>query len=318
MKFSLVLLSATFLATIAVAKVDYPISAPVERFNNILDQMDQISATALSYDDFDSKVDYLDYSGMRELATRLQNILRIYDGKPAFSVLKPYYEPVKEMEDLISHVRDLKYFAEVAGGTEETQQKYQQLLKTELVKYQTFIDKSGLFDKDFSFTKKLRSDLNNIKWPSLDQDRNLLLKQMASRLKKTSEKEYDLTKMEEGVHELKRDTRRIFYISNALSNIISPDYEMSCPIGQPVTETPLVPVTEYACHVSSCLTDKLSEAQSELDYLKMQGIQNELVGLPVDQQVIDQATSIYKELKSSQILLHLRAQILNCRSPEEN
>jgi hypothetical protein len=299
------------------SEIHFPIDKQIDRFFPLLDNMDRVTKYLQNYGDIDQKITYLDGSGARETLTDLENILRLYKEDKRYEALKPFYKKAKKFEDLISHLRDLRSFSDDAkySGNAATAKKYQDLLDEGRADYKKFLEKSGWADG--SFSSDLRKTLKAINWPDLYADRDMLLTQMANNIGELQTKKYDVSKVEEGIHELKRDVRRISYFDHAASNILTSDGNIGCPLGKPVQKLRINDYGAYRCHIPDCLMSKLSNAQYQLDSLKMTGIRYELKGQDVPGSVTQSAQNILDDLKNSKVFLYIEAQLRSCRSSED-
>lgn len=306
-----------FSSPIVFAEVVYPVQHQSERFEQRLVRIQSAVDRVANLPTTEEKIRTLDGSGAREALTELQNLFRIYKEGKRFEALEPFYEKTKKFEDLISHMRDLRWFASQAenSGNKEASARYVELLREKNSEYDAFIQNSEWFAKNpsESMLTKIRTALSQIDWPTLESDRDYLLKRLAKRMSKIQAKDYDMNLVELGIHELKRDARRLFYLDRSIG-LLQQDYNRACPLGQDPIEEIRKPIVKFQCQISACLTSKLQDAQYKLDSIKMDGLAYELRGEHVPASVIDSAKVVYNDLKGSNVLLHLEAQINGCRS----
>lgn len=293
------------------AEIVYPSTTATERILNKVATVNQYLTSLNASSSVDDKINQLDYSGIREQLTELQNLIRVYQDMKCCKTLKPFYEESKKFEDLISHVRDYKYFYQDADN-EISKQKYKEILDREVTIYTDFFQNSSWFKTDDqSFSKTLESLLKTLDLPTQAEERNQALAVLAHRLEQIHKKSFDLSKIELGVHEFKRDVRRFSYLRRGYTDLITTDYD-SCPAS--LEEIKAKEVTQYSCAVSSCLTYKLDSAASQLDSIKMDGLQYELRGEIAPKEITDRAQTIHDDIKGSQVLLMIAEQLKQCQT----
>jgi hypothetical protein len=295
----------------AVGQVDFATQTPNQRFSSKMAIVNQYLATIPATGTVDDKINQLDISGVREQMTDLQNLIRIYTETKAGKALEPFYTESKKLEDLISHVRDEKYFLQSA--TDETRPKYQALLDKEVADYTQFLQNSSLFKTgDESFEARLMKVVNGIIWPAPEKDRNNVLQVLAHRLEKIQAKAYDLSLVELGIHEFKRDVRRFSYLRRGYPGLVNDD-SMICPLtADPQNPPGAIKNEGYTCSISMCLTQKLDSATYSLDSIKMEGLAYEMRGEKVPAEIISQAQAIHDDIKSSKVLVFLSQQLKSC------
>ena len=285
------------------------ISAKIEAVETNLSSYD-------SHQNLEDRITALDGSGIREHLTDLQNLIRVYEEMDYCKQFKPFYEEAKAFEDLISHVRDFKYFYQSADqADQETKAKYKKILDAETVKYGQFFETSSWFkSKEMSFRSQMMKAVDLVNWPSAEVERDDALNVLAKRLQKIQDKQYDLNEVELGIHELKRDIRRFSYLRRGYSNLVIED-DNSCPLAEENREqkSPVIDKGAYTCPVSSCLTNRLVNASNALDSIKMSGLEYELRGVKAPQWVHDQAQVIHDNIKNPKILVLLSQQLKSCR-----
>lgn len=294
----------------------FPVDSQMQRFERLLSGIDSRIAEVKALPNYQSKVGRLDRNGIRENLRDLQNLFRLYKGKSTYDVLKPYYDIVKEFEDYISHRRDYVYFANNASPN--TRVHYETLLNDLETKYADLLNNSAWFADENKMTDQIRASLASIEWPSLRKDRDVILSRMEKLIGKYQEKEYPMEEVEYGIHELRRDARRINYLNHPV-NIIRTNYEMACPMQEGVepVKSEKQEAVNYSCEIPGCIMDRLSRYRSDLNWLKSDGLQYELRGEPVAQSILDRAQIVHDEIKQSQVFLYLSYAIRACREPKD-
>lgn len=300
-----------FVVVSATAAVNHPVNHQTDRFDRYLNAIEGYIERSKDYNSLQSKMSYFDSSGIREQLTQFQNLLRMYKSKKRYEAFKPYYEEVKKFEDFISHKRDWGSFRYAKNP------KYRKLAEDGEKAYEEFLQTSTWFSTKDSMVNQIRAVVEAIDWPSLNKDRDHLLGGMAKIVEKYHDKEYDLTDMELGVHELRRDARRIFFLDYPVNDLVSQSNARGCPIGKAVQIEERVEPKRYTCEVSACLMDKLSSASSRLSSIKYEGMKYDLNGDPIPQSIVDKAQVILDDLKNSNVFLHLAEQLRGCRSPKD-
>lgn len=302
-----------FLQSLSFAEVNYPFASVKERFQSSLRPVANYVLQIDMKQSLDDRISSIDSSGVRDSLTELQNLIRVYQDMDCCKQFEPFYDEAKKFEDLISHVRDFKYFYQSAQD-ESSKQKYKKILDDEVVKYDDFFKTSSWFKKgQESFSNKILAEVDKVQWPSLAEERNMALDVLAKRVSKISKKEFDLNLVEKGIHELKRDLRRLFYLKRGYANLLSDD-SLTCPLEGEVQKptNPIVDKESYTCAISSCLTSKLLNATSALDSIKMSGLQYELQGEPPPAWVKESAQKELDGIKKPRVLELIEAQIRNC------
>ena len=206
----LALLCLAFQTAAAHAEVQYPIRHQRDRFVDLLNSIERGLADYNPNAEFQSRTSVID--NVRESLTQLQNAFRFYSKNESkknpeknnpYAPLTPYYEQVKELEDHISHLRD-------RGGGGEAYEK-------EKASYEKLMRESDWFKKgEQSLINQMRASIEKVQWPSLEEDRDFLLKKLAKHFEKRHKEEYDFKLLEDGIHEFRRDTRRLSYFNQAV------------------------------------------------------------------------------------------------------
>lgn len=309
-------MSSTLVGSSSLAEIQFPVQKQTERFEARLQSIESYIKSSEQYPTIEGKIDYFSYSGIRNELTSLQNLVRLYSTGNKYKALKPFYKQVKEFEDLISHLGDLRMFVGQAQGP--AAKEYAELLKKKEEAYKAMLEQSNWLNTEASKTQQIRSALATVEWPDLNADRDFLLRKIAKRMQSQQKKKLDMSKVEEGMHELKRDARRLTYMTAPLGyNFIQGDYNRVCPLGKPVVEEELAPVTQYTCKVSECLISKLREVEWAASSMKHEGQAYLLRGEPVSPELLARAKKTHDDLIASETYLHIAAQIRGCRSPED-
>lgn len=305
----------------ALAFNDIQLNHPSERFTRYLDAIDPYIVHINDLKDFEDKVEYSNNESFRSNLTGLQNVIRVYKSHKDFKALAPFYEMVKEFEDHISHHRDIGSNLNSAKGhgSEKAIQHFQKIYDDEIESYKKFFSESNWFLKQNGLSEQLRQILKNLKWRSIEDDRDLLLGRLARFYRKRIKETYDFSQVEYGMHEFRRDVRRLSYFDDALDGIIDFEYDLKCPLGQPVAKVPERSlVTTYRCKISACLQDALNDVNSEMSNMRSEGSNYEHRGEPVSQELVDRGNKVYNNFIEQKVYLHLASQLEACRAPKKD
>jgi hypothetical protein len=217
----------------------------------------------------------------------------------------------------MAHYIDLSEFVYTAqGGTPENAKKYAQLFQKEKEDFKRFIVETDWANPNNFMLDQMKVALESIDWLSLEKDRNFLLSQFARQMKKQHAEVYDMSDYELGMHEFRRDARRLTYMNTAVGELVRGSQQGgACPLNQPVPDdkTPIQNPT-YVCEVSSCLVQFLSQLQNDISQYKHSAQNYTIKGMPVPKELINGADGVVKKMRASNVYLHLENQILKCRT----
>ena len=313
--FKLILVAVIFGATGLSYGMEFPIDSPMDRFGSRLDEVEGYLEAVRKKVGIESQMDYLDRSGIREALTELQNLFWLYSKK--YGQFKKFRDAMKDLEDHISHLGDHKKYLRYAEDVDaNTKREYKNKLEHEISVYRNYLKNSDWLKPGHPLIYRIREELKKTDWPSLEEDRDYLLKRVGKKLKKMHWKEYDFNLVEEGWHELRRDVRRFEYLNDAMGGLVMPSQGIDCPLGKSVGEEKKggAPKNDsYNCHVSPCLIKKLSDADDELLDLKKAGASHEASGKEIPLSMYERVKNIYRELIESKVYLHLASQLKDCR-----
>lgn len=312
-----------------------PIKSPRERFDVLVNQIDGYLQGVYGAGSPESCMDAMRSSGIVTPLRYFQELMTIYAEKYE---MKEYDEEAHTLENHISHYGDLESFYSTAraSGRADAIATAKKNLDDAKAAFLTYCSTSSWFKKNDGLVAKLRSKMDGISWSNIEQDRNFVLNKIAKKLKKQHEKEYDFTKVEEGIHELRRDARRITYLNSAAMNVIKFDKSGACPLFSAqqydrLTEeqrkniVPMVipkpeprPTSDYYCHVSSCTLDSLSSVSSQLVTLKTEGASYLARGEAVPARIFQSAKELHQSLYKSLNYMWIWADLKNCMTRTTN
>ena len=298
--------------------MDFPIASPLERFEKRLDEVEGYLDIAAKKKGVENQMRYLDRSGIRDVLTELQNLFWLYSKR--YGRFRRFRDVMKDLEDHISHLGDYKKYLRYAEQVDaDTEQRYKEKLDHEISLYRNYLKNSDWLKPGHPLIRRIREELRKTDWPSLEADRNYLLKRVAKKLKKMHREEYDFNLVEEGWHELRRDVRRFEYLNDAMDGLVTPSPDIACPLGGPVNGRKKDRARKqdaYNCHVAPCLVKKLSQADDELLELKKAGAWHEASGKDIPPGMYERVKKIHTELIESKVYLHLASQLKDCRTAE--
>lgn len=323
--------------TTPVTFTNAPLTRPSDRFDVLLNQIQNYINGAANIVDPTAKANFFMSSGVIGPLRIFQELITIYGDK--YEDLKPFGEEAHTFENFISHIGDQQNFVRIAQGSGNAAAiaAAQTTLANTKAEFVTYVAQSSWFAAEpQSMVTQIKTRLTDLASVSLEKDRNYILKQIAKKMKKQHEKVYNLDAVEEGIHEMRRDSRRLSYLNQAATSVIRSDRPGACPlltiqqwdalpdadkanvVPNVVPEPHDTATTDYFCHVSACLTSKLDSISISLASLKGQGANYLAQGLPVPQQIFDQGKAYHDELTKSLVYMFLWTQIKSCQTPDNS
>lgn len=301
----------------ANAEMNYPIQSPKDRFTKYINVIKPRISEASKIARAEDQLTFINQSGVRSSLNYLQSLIGLYDGKKRYSKLKPFFKSVKALEDHISHYEDLKGFV-VTARNGKVAKKYEDLFAEETASYIKFLKESNWMKEGNLELVNFEKALNQIEWESLEMDRNFLLTAVAHKMKKQQDEVYDMSDYELGMHEFRRDARRISYLSTGIGELIQSSNDQNCPMNLPIDKAVAKPKNQnsYICYLPNCLQNYLSKAQSDISNYKYQGQDYTLRGEVIPENIIKAASEVAQKVKESNIYLYVENQILGCRTEE--
>lgn len=181
--------------------------------------------------------------------------------------------------------------------------------------------------------KSIRAFLDGQKWHSYEDDKNMILAQLAEQVESIAATEYDLTRLEKddgdgnGLHELRREIRWLMIESRVLNGMLQfrknsqdcsvADYEglYKTSLAQSKYSTlPGSSLESDPCYIQQCLFLGLSGAVNILGEIKDAAEQDqearETDTVPKELQL--QAETLYKELKNTEIFSKMGQNLRQC------
>jgi hypothetical protein len=180
--------------------------------------------------------------------------------------------------------------------------------------------------------EKIARHVQDADWAKGREDRDEVFKRISKHLSKVDEKEYDMTQLEDGIHEFRRDLRWFVFDAVAVNGLLN-DQRKSCPVAEykgllqdplaksPHAQLPANPAQKGACAISKCLYLAVCSAVVRLGEIKDEGEREEATGCaaPSAQASKDRtrrALAIHEEIQRTRLLERLIDQVDTCR--EEN
>jgi len=105
--------------------------------------------------------------------------------------------------------------------------------------FDDYLDESG-WGLGLKALDKSETYIAKIDWPKVKPDRQIVLSSLASAADKIANKDYPLDRVEEGIHELRKDIRWILLYAQSLGGlVVRNDHVCPLPQYQPLTQTKL-------------------------------------------------------------------------------
>ncbi|MBI3541810.1 MAG: hypothetical protein HY075_00850 [Deltaproteobacteria bacterium] len=164
----------------------------------------------------DPLIDAIVEKDARGLLFKLEGLLRIYDGIYG-GALKKLRVDVKRAEDLVGwYSEKLEYLdyarkIEAPGPVVEAMGKVRDASKGEL--YDGMPEFPETLDR-------LQAELGKVDWERQRDDRVSVMRELARELKKYERLDYDMTDLQGGIHELRRNLRWILIYIQALDGLM--------------------------------------------------------------------------------------------------
>ena len=158
-------------------------------------------------------IDILGTSEFRRRVFTLEGGLGLYHGR-LDEEMDAQFDAIKEIEDKIgayTYFIQMKKNAADAGAPEATVKLYDKKIADARAELGKLIDENWtLNDKgQFPGMKALVRDVRHAEFDSYKDDRKLIQKAIKKEAKDVEETEYDMNNLEEGIHELRRDLRKV-------------------------------------------------------------------------------------------------------------
>jgi hypothetical protein len=265
--------------------------------------------------------DILDKSGDRNNAFQIEGLSLIYSNYPsadAQSLIVDINTTSKQLEDLIGN-----YDKYAVNDLEPQAQETAVLLADGVFgadgnEASCFITQAGASPK----FDPLLTRINQVQWLSESDDRTFVLNQMANMLTTIAAADYDMGRLEAGLHELRRVLRWFPISAVALGGLIQTSDQGDYACKQTVNfndsagrfPTPTTQIDQKVCTVTKCLYDDIDGVVAILGQLK-DGVEKTVIQDGDDITPADtaaKATVIYGKLKDSKVLENLAAEIKNC------
>jgi hypothetical protein len=177
----------------------------------------------------------------------------------------------------------------------------------------------GIFDK-------ILNKIDKVEWPSEKKNREFLLQSLADHMKHIQNTDYDMSLLEQGMHQLRRDLRWIPIYAKVFNGLLKKTNK-SCPqddlpfskFADPkYSGLPVNPGVDDPCEVSACLWEEINGTVGAFGKLKDQAekIRSKdrklLETDDMPRSVQNDAERMYETLKDSKLLKTTRKQIEAC------
>jgi hypothetical protein len=313
MKYVLFLL----LASNAFAQVQ---SAAVTRFTYALDGL-QTAYSGKTIDATLAGSGQNDVPGVdespRQLLFRLESLFRLY-GNSYPQLSTQFLSSVKGLEDGIGHYGDTQDFLQEAQQGEANDAAYIQKMTDQntaaLANMQTLLQ-SWASPTNSPMADNIRAAVTPIfATITPDQDRAALVSEILILLNLLETKKFDMTKLESGIHELRRQARWLEYYTYAIGGLFIWDTtgaQAQCPADATAAGfgsisldgyenvTPIAPV-DNPCYIAACLGAKVSDIQNNLAGIKETAVLGDASQEKdleyASPEVTQQATALYNTL----------------------
>ncbi len=309
-----------------------PITSPIQRFDTLLNSI-QSTVTPLVAQTPEQRVSSLRFSGITQPLRYFQELVTIYGKK--FEALDAFDVEAKKLEDFVAHYGDYESFLSAAqgSGNPEAIAKAQAALDKLKADFLAYATDSAWFAVENNYVAQIRAVVSPLATTPLEYDRNYVLKRIAKKIKKQAVKVYNFDLVEEGMHELRRDARRIEHLNTAATQILRGDRQDTCPMLTPeqwaalpdeakanpvpavVPDPPPAASVDYFCHISGCLFQDLSAISQNLALLKTEAASYEAQGKPVPPELIEQAKQMHDKSAQALTNMFLWSQIRSCMTP---
>lgn len=191
-------------------------------------------------------------SGVRVAAFDMQSLGRLYADYPEKDIKKLIKDVRKSGKDLEDALGAFDKF-ESMNEKKEAKEAAGELMT--LIYDEGFLDEDG----ETPLLKKLKKEVGNANWKSEQVDRSFVLSQLIAQLEVVRTTPYDMGRLEEGLHELRRELRWFSIYGRNIDGLLTAQ-KASCPISK-------TPFAQYAdkkystlpagnissCNVSKCL-----------------------------------------------------------------
>ncbi|MCM0606997.1 MAG: hypothetical protein KA715_12980 [Xanthomonadaceae bacterium] len=199
-----------------------------DRFEYLLEELDE---TLHQPHDANEAIDQFLKNDVRRQLFKLEGLSRLY--KIQYEEFDPIYNKFKKLEDVLGKFIETKEyfeFAEKLDAPQAAQKKLKAKLDESRVALVTILEKSWLPDsKGVSGAEDMMEELYDMVWDPDATDRKLMLQSYARDVRKVIGNDYDMDKLQEGIHELRRRLRWFPIYIGSLDGLIT--------IKKPIDET---------------------------------------------------------------------------------
>ncbi len=265
------------------------------------------------------QADALLEGGLRLAAFNLQSLGRVYRKYPIASTqgfLKKLRESAKDLEDHLGEYDKMKSLGKAPAMGRAA------VALMGLVAREGWLDRAGRSPRATVFKAAAARQA----WLSPAEDRDFAIGELVDQLQSVAAADYDMRRLEAGLHELRRELRWFSISARALGGVVIASSVMACPQRQSVFAAHADPKYGLptsgpfadACRISTCLSVELNGAVTLLGELKDEAepiVENDPALKRADRtppQVAARAQNAYSALLRSGILENTQSQLRAC------
>lgn len=253
-------------------------------------------------------------SGTRVAAFNMQGLGRLYRGYPIESnkrFAKHMREDGKALEDALGQL-DVFMTLRRPKDAEKAARALMKMLDED-----DWLDRNGRSP----LLQDLQARLYNLKWLPPQEDRKFLLMKLVDQAESVRSTEYDMKRLGDGLHELRRELRWVVIDSQNTDGLVFSSAAKACPMRQmnftagidPKYLLPGASKRADACALSECLAKDLVGAVGVFG--KYKDDSERMIGGdegPTPPQIAAAAQRSYQTLRASGLLEGIRDQLAEC------
>lgn len=300
-------------------------SSSANRFSQVLNSAQQILETTLSKtkDDSDLKrTETLSKAGFRVSVFKLQSLGRIYSYHPNQEI-KEFATKLRKKSKSIEDLMGRWDMYTTVKKDKEAQKAVDDLFA--VLKEDGWIKKNSAGE----IFQNWESKIKNMNWPSDETDRDFVIKVLASQINTTLETDYDMSLLQAGMHEIRRELRWFLIYSLVLDGVIqkSTTGAQSCPlrklqfkdyVDDKYAALKTDRTVKNFCPISACIYDeivgavglfgKLKDKAEEIVEKNEKMLEDDINPSPIK----EKSEQAYTILKSTQVLEIAGKQLTEC------
>ncbi|MCM2277901.1 MAG: hypothetical protein NDJ89_07470 [Oligoflexia bacterium] len=298
-----------------------PLPSPAERF---LEPLRRVEATLRSQDDPASAPDRLTASDIRSQLFRLEVLFNIY-SRHYGNEFERNRRLIKEFEDAVgayAYSREMIDFAHQRGASPAKLEELRRRQREASHRFSGFLSSREWLTPGLPAIERLKRDLQDARWMSYEEDRAMVLNEIARDFQKINDTAWDMNQLERGIHDLRKELRWFPYEVKALGGLIQVSDAMSCTLRGPRGSAriegkygaPLATGNEPSpCAIPACVYNGVAKLVSDLGNIKDEGQGGEAIdGGHGDRQLYAEAHRLYKEMRDTNLLPALVESLQSC------